>query len=184
MAMRVHTIGHSTRTLDELLRVLAAHGIRELIDVRAWPTSKRHPHFDRASLEEALPACGIRYTWMGKALGGYRKRIRDDSPHTALRTEMFRNYADHMESAVFGAALDDVLARAADHAVALMCAERHWSRCHRSFVADHLTGVRGAEVVHLLDEATSEPHRLHATARVEPGRIVYDRSDEPRLPGF
>lgn len=181
---RVLTVGHSTRTLDELLRVLDAHGVRELIDVRAWPTSKRHPHFDRVALEDALAAHGIRYTWMGEALGGYRKRVRTDSPHRALRVEMFRTYADHMESAAFRAAVDRVLAAAADHVVALMCAERHWSRCHRGLVADHLVGVRGVEVVHMLDEATTEPHRLHRLARLEEDRVVYDRSEAPRLPGF
>ena len=91
----LYTIGHSTRTLDELIAVLQAHSIETLVDIRAFPMSRRLPHFNRESLEQALPSAGIRYLWM-KALGGYRKKIRDDSPNLALRNASFRNYADYM----------------------------------------------------------------------------------------
>ena len=90
----LYTISHSTRTLDELASVLKAHGIETLVDIRAFPMSRRLPHFNRESLEHSLPEYGIRYLWM-KALGGYRKATRKDSPHTALRNASFRNYADY-----------------------------------------------------------------------------------------
>ncbi|MFQ5845476.1 MAG: DUF488 family protein [Planctomycetota bacterium] len=173
--MRVLTVGHSTRTLEELVACLRAHGVRELCDVRAWPTSARHPHFARRHLERALPEQGIAYSWWGEALGGFRKKGRTDSPHTALRSRGFRNYADHMEGAEFLAAISDLLRRPGP--VALMCAERHWSRCHRSFISDHLAGLRGVEVVHILDEQQTEPHRLRRAARITDGRIVYDRAE-------
>jgi len=91
----LYTIGHSTRTLDELIATLRAHNIRTLVDIRAFPASRRLPQFNRELLETNLPAAGIRYVWM-KALGGYRKKILEDSPHIALRNESFRNYADYM----------------------------------------------------------------------------------------
>ena len=80
----LYTIGHSTRTLDELVSALQAHEIKTLVDIRAFPMSRRLPHFNRESLEVELPRHGIQYVWI-KALGGYRKATRQDSPHTALR---------------------------------------------------------------------------------------------------
>ena len=90
----LYTIGHSTRSLEELVSALDAHGVKTLVDIRAFPMSRRLPHFNRESLERSLPERGIRYIWM-KALGGYRKATRKDSPHTALRNANFRNYADY-----------------------------------------------------------------------------------------
>ena len=100
----LYTIGHSTRTLDELISALKAHGIETLVDIRAFPMSRRLPHFNRESLEIELPRQGIRYVWM-KALGGYRKATRKDSPHTALRSASFRNYADYTLTPEFGQAI-------------------------------------------------------------------------------
>src|SRR5215467_4302433 len=89
------TIGHSTRTLDELIEVLRAHTIQTLVDIRSFPMSRRLPHFNRESLVKTLPANGIQYVWM-KDLGGRRKKTVQDSPNVALRNESFRNYADYM----------------------------------------------------------------------------------------
>ena len=175
--MRVYTIGHSTRTLDELIAVLRAHGVEELCDVRAYPGSSRHPQFARASLERALVEARVAYRWAGKELGGYRKQVRSDSPHAALRSEGFRNYADHMESALFASGIAQLLEDAPRRSVALMCAERHRSRCHRSFIADHLAALHDVEIVHILDEAGTEPHRLHEAARIDGDRLVYDVTD-------
>ncbi len=175
--MRVSTVGHSTRTLDEFIAVLKARGVEELCDVRAYPGSARHPQFARQPLERALGEAGVAYRWAGKELGGYRKKGRPDSRHTALRSEGFRNYADHMESALFAAGVSQLLQDAPRRSVALMCAERHWSRCHRSFIADHLAALHDVEIVHIIDEAETEPHRLHEAARLDGDRIVYDVTD-------
>ena len=91
----IYTIGHSTRTLDELVTALKAHHIRTLVDIRSFPMSRRMPYFNRESLEVELPKHGIAYVWM-KELGGRRKNIRNDSPNTGLRNDSFRNYADYM----------------------------------------------------------------------------------------
>ena len=96
----LYTIGHSTRTLDELIAALRAHSIATLADIRSFPMSRRLPHFNRELLEKTLPEAGIRYIWM-KELGGRRKAIRDDSPNIALRNASFRNYADYMLTAEF-----------------------------------------------------------------------------------
>src|SRR5258708_21902208 len=104
----LYTIGHSTRTLDELIEALHAHSIATLADIRSFPMSRRLPHFNRESLEKTLPAAGIQYIWM-KELGGRRKAIRDDSPNIPLRNSSFRNYADHMLTAEFEAAMNRLI---------------------------------------------------------------------------
>jgi uncharacterized protein (DUF488 family) len=101
----VHTIGHSTRTLEELIAALKAHRIQTLVDIRAFPMSRRLPHFNRESLELELPENGIAYVWM-KELGGRRRKILNDSPNTGLRNDSFRNYADYMLTDAFAQAIE------------------------------------------------------------------------------
>jgi len=105
----IYTIGHSTRTLDELVTALKAHGIRTLVDIRSFPMSRRLPHFSRESLEVELPRHGIAYFWR-KELGGRRKKVRDDSPNTGLRSAGFRNYADYMLTEEFARGIERLLA--------------------------------------------------------------------------
>ena len=100
----VYTIGHSTRSLDELIAALHAHEIKVLVDIRAFPMSRRLPYFNRESLENALPPAGIEYVWM-KELGGRRKKILTESPNIGLRNDSFRNYADYMLTPEFGRAI-------------------------------------------------------------------------------
>jgi uncharacterized protein (DUF488 family) len=167
----LHTIGHSTRSLDDLLAALQAHSIQALVDIRAFPMSRRLPQFNRESLEKSLPEAGIRYIWM-PALGGYRKKIRDDSPNIALRNATFRNYADYMLTADFEDALVELVALAEASRTAYMCAERVYFRCHRMLVSDWLL-AHGHEVMHIDGTGPSKPHRLTADARVIDGELIY-----------
>lgn len=179
--MTLFTIGHSTRTLDELIRGLRAHAVEVLCDVRSFPTSARHPQFNRDNLSVELPKAGVAYHWLGEKLGGYRKKTRPDSPHTALRSPGFRNYADHMETEAFADGIQELLELAEKKRVAYMCAERLWWRCHRSLISDYLAAVRGVEIVHILDEKKAEPHRLSRSARLAAGRLVYDVGESGKL---
>ena len=104
----IYTIGHSTRTLEELVATLTAHAIRTLVDIRSSPMSRRMPHFNRESLEVELPKHGIAYVWV-KELGGRRKKIRNDSPNTGLRNDSFRNYADYMLTPDFAQGIERLL---------------------------------------------------------------------------
>jgi uncharacterized protein (DUF488 family) len=123
----LYTVGHSTRPLDELVETLHAHAIKTLVDIRAFPMSRRLPQFNRESLQASLAAAGIHYVWM-KALGGYRKKIREESPNVALRNESFRNYADYMLTAEFENAMTELIALADSSPTAFMCAERVYFR--------------------------------------------------------
>ena len=117
----IYTIGHSTRELPELISALQAHGIKILVDIRAFPMSRRLPYFNRESLEKALPESGITYAWM-PALGGRRKRLTKDSPNTGLRNQSFRNYADYMLTAEFQNGIAELLRLAEAGPPAIMCA--------------------------------------------------------------
>jgi uncharacterized protein (DUF488 family) len=167
----LYTIGHSTRTIDELIAALAAHQIQILVDIRAFPMSRRLPQFNRESLEQTLPAAGIDYRWM-KALGGYRKKILEESPNIALRNQSFRNYADHMLSPEFEQSITELLALAENSRTAYMCAERPYFRCHRMLVSDWLV-AHGHEVLHIDASGPVRPHALTAEARIIDGRLIY-----------
>jgi uncharacterized protein (DUF488 family) len=167
----LYTIGHSTRTLDDLIETLQAHSIQLLVDIRAFPMSRRLPQFNRENLEKSLPDAHIRYEWM-KALGGHRKKIRDDSPNTALRNASFRNYADYMLTEEFERAMGDLVRMGEKSKTAYMCAERVYFRCHRMLVSDWLV-AHGHAVLHIDGLKPPKAHALMAEARMEDGKLVY-----------
>jgi uncharacterized protein (DUF488 family) len=178
----IFTIGHSTRTLEALVALLAAAAIDCVADVRRFPRSRRHPQFNIEALAQALPEAGIAYRHF-EALGGRRSggaAAAAASPNTLWREAPFRNYADYAETAEFRASLDSLRELARDHRVAVMCAEAVWWRCHRRIIADYLI-AGGAAVVHILDKGKLEPARLTegAVARAD-GTLLY-AADQGRL---
>jgi uncharacterized protein (DUF488 family) len=166
------TIGHSTRSLDELVAALRAHGIQRLVDIRSFPMSRRLPRFNRESLECELPKGGLEYLWM-KELGGRRKKIRDDSPNTALRDDSFRNYADHMLTPEFRRAAAELVLMGEEKPTAYMCAERVYFHCHRMMVSDYLV-AHGHAVMHIDATGPVRPHKLMDIARIKNGELVYN----------
>ena len=175
----IYTIGHGNRPLEELITLLCNAAIGCLVDVRAFPGSRRHPHFGRTELERSLPDAGIAYAWEGEALGG-RRRPRPDSPHKALRNASFRAYADHMETDRFAAGIERLLDLASRERIAVMCAERLPWQCHRYMIADYLV-ANGVSVLHVIDTASPRPHSVRSEARVRDGRLIYDANTQPDL---
>jgi uncharacterized protein (DUF488 family) len=167
----LHTIGHSTRSLEELIEVLQAHSIKTLADIRAFPMSRRLPHFNRQHLETSLAAADIAYVWLPK-LGGRRRKIRDDSPNIALRSPSFRNYADNMLTEEFRQGMTELLHLAENSRTAYMCAERIYFRCHRMLVSDWLA-LHGHEVWHIDGSTRAKPHKLTPEARLVDDRVIY-----------
>jgi uncharacterized protein (DUF488 family) len=151
---QIYTIGHSTRSLDEFVELLQHNGLRTLADIRRYPGSRRHPHFSRETLERALADAGVDYVHF-EALGG-RRKPRTDSPHSGIRNEQFRGYADHMDTPEFNAAVERLLA--APGRTAVMCAEAVPWRCHRNLLADDLVR-RGVRVIHILGIGSVEEHQ-------------------------
>lgn len=172
--MKVYTIGHSNRPLDELISLLSDSGIGLLADVRSYPRSRANPQFDADVLPPALAAAGIAYRHM-KALGGRRgpQKLAGSSPNTLWRQEGFRNYADYALTPAFRAGLDALQAFARERTCAVMCAEALWWRCHRRIIADYLL-VRDVEVLHILGPGEIEPARLTPGAeRQDDGTLHY-----------
>jgi uncharacterized protein (DUF488 family) len=166
----IHTIGHSTRSADEFLRLLNVHGITQVADIRTVPRSRRHPHFNRDQLETWLAANGIAYRHFA-ALGGLRKPRRD-SRNTAWRNAGFQGYADHMQTEDFREGVDAFLAFSATGPTCAMCAEAVWWECHRRLLSDSLL-VRGVPVRHILTQAEPKPHERSEFAREVGGQLTY-----------
>ncbi|OMC11705.1 hypothetical protein A5735_14830 [Mycolicibacter heraklionensis] len=152
--------------------LLSGAGVQGLVDVRSAPGSRRNPDTAREEMQRWLPEAGVGYRWEPR-LGGWR-RATGHSPDVGLRNVSFRSYAGYMRSADFQAGIDELLA--ADHQVAVMCAESLWWRCHRKLIADYLTLVRGAEVRHLMHDGRLRDHRPTAEARVAGDVLIYDGS--------
>jgi uncharacterized protein (DUF488 family) len=175
--MRLWTVGHSTRSLDELAGLLKAHGVGLVADVRRFPGSRKHPQFGREALERGLSERGVGYVWLGETLGGRRKPGPEAARHRALRNDSFRAYAAHMETPQFREGVERLLELGSGRAAAVLCSEAVWWRCHRSMIADFLTAA-GHEVLHIMTEKRAQPHRLRPEARKARGRLVYDRRQE------
>lgn len=175
----IFTLGHSDRSLAQLLAVLGEANVATLVDVRAWPRSQRYPHFDSDRLRDALDENGVAYHWAGRHLGGKREP-RPRSQHTALADDGLRGYADHVESDAFQRAVVQLMRLAGHGTIALMCAERQPERCHRALLSDYLT-LKGMQVVHLLELGMRRDHLLSAELRRETDRPIYDRNCSGRL---
>jgi uncharacterized protein (DUF488 family) len=179
--MRIHTIGHSTRTQGALIGLLTEAGVALLADVRSWPHSRRNPQFDAEVLEAALGQAGIGYAHL-KALGGKRGPAKDaaPSPNAAWHEAGFRNYADYALTPAFQAGLAALCEAARARPTAIMCAEGHWSHCHRQIIADYLLAA-GEEVVHILGPGASEPARLSPQAVPQPDGSVHYPAEQGSL---
>jgi uncharacterized protein (DUF488 family) len=174
--MTIYTIGHGNRAIAELTGLLREAAIECLVDVRAYPASRRHPQFSRDALEQSLLGGGICYVWEGKSLGGRRKAAAD-SPHVALRSPGFRAYADHMETADFRQGAERLVELAGAARTAIMCAERLPWECHRNLISDSLV-TRGLRVLHLMGPGASREHALNPVARRDGERLIYDAGEQ------
>lgn len=168
--LTLFTIGHSTRPIGEFIDLLRVHGVRQLVDIRTIPKSRRNPQFDSDSLAASLAASGIRYVHV-KELGGLRHPKRD-SINLGWRNASFRGYADYMQTPDFAQALERLIRLAENAPAALMCAEAVPWHCHRSLVADALV-VRGIRVLEIVSAAAPKEHALTPFATVRGTQITY-----------
>ena len=172
----VYTVGHSTRSTEELVNLLREHGVRRLVDVRRYPASRRHPHFGKDELAASLGKVGVEYVHIPE-MGG-RRTASAESPNTAWRSAGVRAYADHMATPEFRAALERLIERAEEQPTAMMCAEAVPWRCHRQLISDVLV-AGGHKVVHILGPGRSQGHELNADARVrDDGTLVYPAPED------
>lgn len=172
MTLPFFTVGHSTRSLDDFVALLAPSAVARVVDIRTVPRSRANPQYDKATLPAALAAFGLAYEHAA-ALGGLRGPSRDVPPEVNgfWTNPSFHNYADYALSPAFRAALDALVAAGRRERCALMCAEAVWWRCHRRIVADHLL-ARGETVRHLMEPGREDPASLTPGAVVRPDRSV------------
>lgn len=171
--LQIFTIGHSNHPLGTFVWLLKTHVIEALVDVRRYPSSRRHPHFSRENLSVALKEEGIEYHWL-EALGGNRMRRKDSpaSPNRGIDDEAFRNYADYMSTNEFRQGVTTLLEIARSHRTVIMCAEGDYRNCHRRLLSDYLTAT-GITVQHIFPNGDVELHSLTATAKMVDGTVTY-----------
>ena len=164
MSNVLYTIGHGRRSGEELVACLLEAGVETLVDVRRYPSSRRNPQFNQATVAEALAAAGIAYRHAVE-LGGRRGQEPGEERFRCLA--QFASYVARMATDEWQRALDAALV---EPAPAVMCAETPWQRCHRRWIAELVT-ARGQDVVHLIRPGEREPHRLHAESEVREARL-------------
>lgn len=171
----VYTIGHSTRSDEEFVRMLQSYGIEAVVDVRKIPKSHHNPQFGEEELREYLGGHGIVYQRL-EGLGGLRRSVKA-SANTAWKNLSFRAYADYMQTPEFKESLEQLIKVAAEKRTAIMCAEAVPWRCHRSLIGDALL-IQNISVVDIMSEGTSRPHVLTPFAKVDGDTITYPGTDE------
>src|SRR5579872_1915136 len=166
----IFTIGHSTHSIEEFLKILKAYDITRLVDIRTVPRSRHNPQFNREALPAALKRAHIRYSHLA-GLGGLR-HARKDSKNTGWHNASFRGFADYMETSEFEKSLEQLIDLSKTDRVAVMCAEAVPWRCHRSLVADALA-ARRVPVEHIMSLTKSQPHKLTGFALVRGNQVTY-----------
>ena len=166
----IWTIGHSTRSLTELIDLLVENRVETLIDVRSFPGSRKYPHFNKERLNKTIPSAGVEYVHLSD-LGG-RRKTNKDSPNTTWRNLSFRSYADHMETTNFEQGIYRLEEIAASSRVCYMCSEAVWWRCHRSMISDYLAS-RAWRVLHILGVGSTKGHTYTQPAKIVNGRLSY-----------
>ena len=176
----VLTIGHSARTLEEFIGLLQSNGVTLVVDVRTVPRSRHNPQFNKASLPGSLKKAGLRYVHI-PGLGGLRHAHHRDSINVGWRNASFRGYADYMQTPEFERSLEELIQRANQDRIALMCAEAVPWRCHRSLIADALL-VHGIRVEDITSSTRRHVHTLTPFAKVQGTTITYpDPSSQSQI---
>jgi len=170
----IWTIGHSTRTLEELVEMLHSFDIEIIADIRSYPGSRRYPQFNKEALEISLPENYIQYIHL-KRLGG-RRKVNPGSKNIAWRHIAFRGYADYMETEDFKEGVGELENIALQKRTAYMCSEAVWWRCHRSMVSDYLK-VHGWKVMHIMDVGKEQEHPYTAPAKILDGELSYSSGE-------
>jgi len=164
------TVGHGTKSIDELISLLMTYEVQRVVDVRTIPRSWHNPQFNKDILPENLKKVRMGYIHI-KGLGGLR-HAEKDSVNTAWRNASFRGFADYMQTEDFKKNLERLIKLAKQKKIAIMCAESVPWHCHRSLIADALF-VRGIQVKHIMSQKTCNDHTLTPWAKVKGFQVTY-----------
>ncbi|MDA8086174.1 MAG: DUF488 domain-containing protein [Nitrospiraceae bacterium] len=172
----VYTIGHSTRSSEDLIKMLKKEGVQAVCDVRTVPRSSFNPQFNIDTFPGELKKAGIEYFHV-KGLGGLRHPEKT-SPNTGWHNASFRGFADYMQTPEFERSLHELIEIASSRKVAIMCAEAVPWRCHRLLIADALA-VRGWQVEHIVGVKGFQHHELTSFLKAEGTKITYPEKETP-----
>jgi uncharacterized protein (DUF488 family) len=146
----IWTVGHSNHSLDRFVALVCEERIEFLVDVRSYPYSRVAPHFNRENLQPSMEERGVRYAFLGLALGGRPQREEHfDAEGHALYGKMAGEPA-------FEKAIDGLLNGAEEHRIALMCSCGQPAGCHRRLLVGKVLCDRGAELHHILPDGNVE----------------------------
>lgn len=142
----LYSIGHSNKSVDELIRELRLFGIQYLIDVRSMPYSKYHPQFNRELLRTVITNSGIIYGYMGDIIGGLPNRIEHDDCYTNDKVD----YGKIKNKPFFIKGIERLVKANMQHNVTcLMCSEGDPHMCHRSKLIGEALRERGIILQHI-----------------------------------
>jgi uncharacterized protein (DUF488 family) len=167
---KIYTIGHSNRSIEELIAMLKSFDISMLADIRRFPASRKFPQFSKESLTESLNAENIGYIHI-EALGGRRQPLKD-SPNTNWRLPAFRGYADYMRTQAFHDGILELEKIAVANRTVFMCSEAVWWSCHRSLVSDYLK-INGWTVMHIMNVSKAQEHPYTSAATIVDDKLSY-----------
>lgn len=167
----IFTIGHSTRTTREFIKILKSFDIEVLVDVRHYPGSRYCPQFGKGRLKNNLKRNGIEYVHL-LSLGGRRKVDKESHLNEGWRSLQFRGYADYMQTKEFREGLKELMKIAKTKNAAIMCSEAVPWRCHRSMIGDALLTFK-FKVIDIYNEKNARPHSLTSFAKVKGHKVFY-----------
>ncbi|MEO8972003.1 MAG: DUF488 domain-containing protein [Ktedonobacteraceae bacterium] len=170
MKIDVYTVGHSTRSIEEFIKLLKTYKIETVVDVRKIAKSRHNPQFGEDKLSESLEKQSILYKRM-EGLGGLR-HTTNASVNKAWENLSFRGYADYMQTSEFAKSVEELIKISGEKQTVIMCAEAVPWRCHRSLIGDALL-VRNIQVEDIMNEKGSRPHKLTSFAKVAGKTITY-----------
>ena len=146
----IFSIGHSTHPIDRFIALLKQHEIDVVADVRSSPFSRFNPQFNKDDLAQTLKQSGIKYAFFGNELGA-----RADDPSCYVEGKV--QYSRLAARDVFRHAISRLIKGAADHRIALMCAEKEPLDCHRTILVSQALVKAGCEVNHIHSDGSLEP---------------------------
>ena len=140
---RILTVGHSNHSPDFFLELLKRHGVEIAVDVRSSPYARYAVHFNKEPLEAYLRSGGLKYLFLGDALGG-----RPDGPEF-YDSDGCVLYDRLAESPAFREGISRLVRGVAISCIALVCGEEDPSECHRRLLMGRVLAERGVDVFHI-----------------------------------
>ena len=148
---RIFTIGYSTHTLDDFIRLLRKFDVSATLDVRSNPYSQFTPQFNKASIQHALNQVDISYEFAGELLGAR-------SPDPSVYVSGSVDFGALSVSDPYRQGINRISEVSDDQNVAIICTEKDPIACHRGVLITRSLVEGGFDVEHILGSGELESH--------------------------